>query len=62
MVNQGQIIELFEKLGLKSEEERQKILAQGVAPLKEKREKMLFVETDNISRSVGESKLDARLE
>jgi len=62
VVDEREISELFDKLELRSEKDRQKVLSQGVVLLQERAKKTLWVEADNITNPDKGNELDARLE
>jgi len=62
MVNEKEILEIFDKLALTSEEERRRILSQGVVLHQEEDKTIFWIEADNITNLDKADKSDARLE
>jgi hypothetical protein len=54
VVDERRISELFDKLELRSEQDRQKVLSQGIVVLQERTKKTLWIEADNITNPDGE--------
>jgi len=62
MVREKEILEIFEKLGLTSEEERRRMLSQGVVSNPEEDKTAFWIEADNATSSDRADNTDAGLE
>jgi hypothetical protein len=62
MVNEREISDLFDRLGLRSEKERQKVLSQGVVLPQEGAKKVLWIDADSITNPYERNESNARLE